>query len=205
MAIEDAMESMLELAKEGKIKYIGLSEVGGETLLRASDVLGDKLIAVQSEYSIINHLTAEMVLPTCRKLEIAFVAFCPLARGLLSGKIKDSKQFIGRAEFDFRSISPQFREGALQNNLRLVEALEKIAKQKKCTASQLALAWLLAQGEDIIPIPGTKRGDYLQENIASLNIDLTDADLASIDKIMKEYPVQGYRLPEEIMNLNWHV
>ncbi len=201
--IEDAMEPMLELIQEGKIKYVGLSEVSGETLQRASTVLGDKLIAIQSEYSIINHLTAEMVLPTSRKLGIAFMAFSPLARGLLTGKIKDTKLFTESAAFDFRSISPQFREGALQNNLRLVEALEKIAKQKKCTLSQLSLAWLLAQGEDIIPIPGTKRLDYLQENIDSQNVNLSFADLASIEKIMKEYPIQGMRLPEDIMHFNW--
>lgn len=197
------MNAMLELVQEGKIQFIGLSEVSGETLQRAHAVLGDRLVAVQSEYSIINHVAAEMVLPACRSLDIAFVAFCPLARGLLSGKIKNSKSFIESEVFDFRSIAPQFREGALQNNLRLVEAVEEIAKRKTCTPSQLSLAWLLAQGDDIIPIPGTKKSDYLIENIDSLNIKLSAHDLATIRNIIEQYLIQGARLPEDMKGFNW--
>ncbi len=202
VAIEDSMHVMQELIEEGKIRYVGLSEAGPETIERAHAVLGDQLIALQSEYSIINHRAAEMVLPTCRALGLAFMAFCPMARGLLSGRIRDTKAFAESSAFDFRSISPQFQDGALQNNLHLVEALEELAKQKNCRVAQLSLAWLLAQGDDIIPIPGTKRSDYLQENIASLNVHLSTHDLAAIQKLMKEYPIQGRRLPEA-MKFDW--
>lgn len=202
--IEESMKVMLELFKQGKIQYVGLSEVSPETLKRADAVLGDRLTAVQSEYSLINHETAEKVLPTCRNLDLGFVPFSPLARGLLSGRIKDSKAFNESNTFDFRSIAPQFGKEALQNNLLLVEALEKLAKQKNCTVGQLALAWLLAQGDDIVPIPGTKKSQYLKENIAAVDIHLSENDLAAIRKLMKQYPIRGTRLPEQMMHFNYH-
>lgn len=201
--IEDSMAVMLELIEEGKVAYIGLSEVSPETIQRAHAVLGDKLIAVQSEYSIMNREDAELVLPACRKLGIAFVPFSPLARGLLSGKITDRKAIVEATEFDFRSTLPQFREEALQQNLSLVEALHKFAKQKKATTTQIGLAWLLAQGEDIIPIPGTKRSEYLKENIAAVDLILTPDDLKELQAIIKEHPVKGKRIPEAMANFNW--
>lgn len=202
--IENSMGTMLELIEEGKIDYVGLSEVSPEILQRAHAILGDKLVALQSEYSFLNHETAELVLPTCRQLGLAFVAFSPLGRGLLSGKITDRKKIVEGGEMDFRNALPQFREGALQQNLRLVVAIQELANQKNCTAAQIALAWLLAQGNDIIPIPGTKRSNYLKENIAALQVNLTQDDLKALRDIMKEHPIQGARIPEFLgSNFNW--
>lgn len=201
--LEESMQAMLELVQEGKIDYVGLSEVSPEIIQRAHAILKDKLIAVQSEYSLMNHEAAELVLPTCRKLGIAFVAFSPLTRGLLSGKIKDRAGIVASGEDDFRGDLPQFREGALQQNLHLVEALQAFAKHKRCTAAQLAIAWVLAQGEDIIPIPGTKRLEYLKENLGALDVVLTKEDMHELRRILKEHPIQGQRLPESMDKFNW--
>lgn len=201
--IETSMEVMKELMAEGKISFVGLSEVSPTIIQRAYAVLGDKLIAIQSEYSMMNREAAEMVLPTCRQLGLAFVAFSPLTRGLLSGKIRDRKTIVEADETDFRGQLPQFREDALQDNLRLVEAINEFAKQKKATPSQIALAWLLAQGNDIIPIPGTKKLNYLKENIEAVNIELTPHDLKKLQSIMNENPIKGERLPETMANFNW--
>jgi len=197
--IEHSMETMRELLTEGKIRYVGLSEVDAETIERAHNVLGDALVAVQTEYSIINRAPAEAILPTCKKLNIAFVAWSPLARGLLSGKIKDRKRIQENKESDFRNVLPQFQEGAFQHNLRLVEAIEAIAAKKNCTPSQLALAWLLAQDEHIIPIPGTKKVPYLHENIGALDIALSSSEFEAFNRVIQENPVQGIRYPEELM------
>lgn len=201
--IEDSMKVMLELIEEGKITYVGLSEISPETIKCAYKVLGDKLVAIQSEYSMMNREAAEMVLPTCRELGLGFVPFSPLTRGLLSGKITDTRAIVEAGESDFRSLLPQFRDDALQDNLRLVEAIHDFAEQKRATVSQIALAWLLAQGEDIIPIPGTKRLDYLRENIAALNVKFSSDDLKKLQTIMQEHPIQGERLPEAMSGFNW--
>jgi aryl-alcohol dehydrogenase-like predicted oxidoreductase len=201
--LEVSMQAMLELAQEGKINYVGLSEVSPEIIQQAQGILKDKLVAIQSEYSIMNHETAELVLPTCRSLGLAFVAFSPLTRGLLSGKITDRKAIIDGGESDFRGGLPQFEEKALKQNLSLVEAVENFAKQKQCTVAQISLAWLLAQGEDIIPIPGTKRSSYLKENIDALNMTLTKDDLNTLQQIMTDYPIKGGRLPEAMSDFNW--
>jgi aryl-alcohol dehydrogenase-like predicted oxidoreductase len=198
-SIEDAMHTMKELINEGKIRFVGLSEVAAETIERAYKVLGNKLVAVQSEYSIVNHVQAEGVLPTCRKHGIAFVAFSPIARGLLSGKITDTKAINLEPAKDFRSILPQFQADKLKHNLQLVNELTKFAQNKKCTPAQLSLAWLLAKGEDIIPIPGTKNVNYLKENIAAITVSLSQEDLKVLEKIIKSNPVQGERLPEGLM------
>lgn len=192
--LENSMQAMLDLISNGKIRYVGLSEVDGGTLEKAHRILGDKLVALQSEYSILNHTAPEPVIPICRKLKIAFVAHAPLGRGLLTGKFKDPRAFTESGAFDVRSISPQFQGDAFENNLHLVDGLETIAKKKRCTLAQLALSWLLALGEDIIPIPGTKRLDYLIENLGALNVNLSKEDLSAIDQVIKSHPIQGQRL-----------
>lgn len=192
--IEEAMQAMLRLIKEGKILYVGLSEVEGEILERAHRVLGDKLVALQSEFSIVNHAAAEAALPTCRKLGVTLVAHCPIARGLLSGKLKDAHAFTNSKTFDVRNFSPQFQADVFEANLQLIRALEEIAKEKKCTTAQLSLAWLLSKGKDIIPIPGTKQIKYLKENIDAVNIHLTKEELKAIEQAMKKHPIQGERL-----------
>jgi len=197
--IEVSMQAMLALIKEGKIRYVGLSEVDGEIVERAHHILGDKLVALQSEYSIVNRKPADIALPTCRKLGIAFVPFSPIARGLLSGKVTDSTTFVQSKAFDFRSILPQFQPEAYKSNLNLIEAVSAIAKRKHCTPAQLSLAWLLAQGDDIIPIPGTKRIDYLQENIKSLEVHLSPEDLNELAQAMKDNPVKGNRYPDKLL------
>ncbi len=199
--IETSMQAMLDLVQAGKILYVGLSEVDGEIVERAHRVLGDKLVALQSEYSIMNRIAGDVALPVCRKLGVGFVPFSPIGRGLLTGKIKDPKMFTQSSAFDFRSIHPQFQKDTYRNNLKLVDALHAIAEKKKCTTAQLSLAWLLAQGDDMVPIPGTKRLDYLKENIGSLDVILSKEDLAAIDTVIKQHPVAGARYPEAILKI----
>lgn len=201
VAIEDSMGAMLRLIEEGKIRYVGLSEADSDTLERAHRVLGDKLVALQTEYSMANHAIANTALPTCRKLGVGFVAYSPLGRGLLSGVIKDPKIFKESAEFDFRSILPQFQADVYQENLQLVEAIAAIAKKKYCTPAQLSLAWLLAQGEDIVPIPGTKRESYLLEDLKAVDIQLSDSDLAEIDNAILKNPIKGARYSDELLKI----
>lgn len=199
--IESSMEAMLELINEGKIRYVGLSEVDAETIERAHQVLGDALVAIQTEYSIVNRAQAEAVLPICKKLGIAFVAWSPLARGLLSGKIRDAKVFKESKAYDFRSVLPQFQDEALQENLRLVEAIETIAKKKNCTPAQLSLAWLLAQDDQIIPIPGTKKLEYLHENLGAMDVHLTPEECDTLNSAIEENPIKGARYPEALMKI----
>jgi aryl-alcohol dehydrogenase-like predicted oxidoreductase len=198
--IEDSMRTMQELINEGKIRYVGLSEVGADIIERAYKILGNRLVAVQTEYSIVNHAQAEAVLSTCKKLEIAFIAWSPLARGMLSGKLRDDKVFTESQAYDFRSILPQFQGEAFRENLHFVDAIAAIAEKKQCTSAQLALAWLLAQ-ENVIPIPGTKKLEYLQENIKAINIDLTVDELEAINEVIQENPISGARYPDELMKL----
>jgi aryl-alcohol dehydrogenase-like predicted oxidoreductase len=201
MPLHESMGALLDLVKEGKIKHIGLSEVDAETLGKAHQILGDSLIALQTEYSIANAEFAETVLPSCRKLGISFIPYSPLGRGLLSGKINDAKAFKESTAVEYRALLPQFQSDVLTNNLFLIKAIETIAKRKKCTVAQLSLAWLLAQGDDIIPIPGTKKFEYLEENIGSLNVSLSNEDLELIQKARSENPVKGGRYPKELMEL----
>ncbi|MES2199796.1 MAG: aldo/keto reductase [Chlamydiota bacterium] len=198
--IEISMRAMAELIKEGKIRYVGLSEVDAETIERAHKVLGNSLIAIQTEYSIVNRAQAEAVLPTCKKLGIAFVAWSPLGRGLLSGKIKDADIFKTSKDYDFRRDLPQFQDQNLQHNLRLIEAIENLAQKKGCSAAQLSLAWLLAQ-DKIIPIPGTKKLEYLLENIKALDLVLASDELDALNAIIKENPIKGARYPEALMKV----
>lgn len=173
--IEDTVAAMAELVKEGKVKYLGLSEAGPETLRRACKI--HPISALQTEYSLWTREPEDKILATCRELGIGFVAYSPLGRGFLSGEIK---KFDDLAADDYRRMSPRFQGENFQKNLDLVKHIEQLAKEKGCNASQLALAWVLAQGKDIIPIPGTKRCKYLEENAAALSIELTERDRKSV-------------------------
>jgi aryl-alcohol dehydrogenase-like predicted oxidoreductase len=194
--IEDTVGAMAELVKEGKIRHIGLSEAGPETLRRAAKV--HAITALQTEYSLWTRDPEDQVLPTCRELGIGFVAYSPLGRGFLTGQIKRFEDF---AADDYRRQAPRFQGENFQKNLDLVKKVEEIARQKKCTSSQLALAWVLAQGEDIVPIPGTKRVKYLEENVGAIDVKLTSEDLAQIEKILPKGAAAGQRYNEQMMRL----
>src|ERR1700730_4175276 len=194
--IEDTVGAMAELVKEGKIRHIGLSEAGPETLRRAARV--HAITALQTEYSLWTRDPEDRVLPTCRELGIGFVAYSPLGRGFLTGQIKRFEDF---AADDYRRQSPRFQGENFQKNVDLVKKVEEIARQRKCTPSQLALAWVLAQGEDIVPIPGTKRVKYLEENVGALDVKLTPDDLAHIEEILPKGAAAGERYNEQMMRL----
>lgn len=173
--IEDTVGAMSELVKEGKVKFIGLSEVKGSTIKRANAV--HPITAVQSEYSIWTRDIEDANLNECRKLGISTVAYSPLGRGILTGKLDfDSKN-------DFRNSLPRMSEENLKNNIKVIKRIEKIAADKGAKASQIALAWVLAQGEDIIPIPGTKREKYLLENVEAVNITITEDEMNELNKL----------------------
>jgi aryl-alcohol dehydrogenase-like predicted oxidoreductase len=194
--IEDTVGAMAELVKQGKIRHIGLSEAGPETLKRAAKV--HPITALQSEYSLWTRDPEGRVLPTCRELGIGLVAYSPLGRGFLTGQITRYEDF---APDDYRRNSPRFQGENLQKNLDLVKKVEEIAREKKCTASQLALAWVLAQGDDIVPIPGTKRVKYLEDNVGAIDVDLSTDDLAQIERVMPKGAVAGERYNESMMRL----
>jgi aryl-alcohol dehydrogenase-like predicted oxidoreductase len=194
--IEDTVGAMAQLVKEGKIRHIGLSEAGPETLKRAAKV--HPITALQSEYSLWTRDPEDRVLPTCRELGIGLVAYSPLGRGFLTGQITKYEDF---APDDYRRNSPRFQGENLQKNLDLVKKVEEIAREKKCTASQLALAWVLAQGDDIVPIPGTKRVKYLEDNAGAVDVDLSTDDLAQIERVMPKGAVAGQRYNEAMMRL----
>jgi aryl-alcohol dehydrogenase-like predicted oxidoreductase len=192
--IEDTVGAMSELVREGKVRFLGLSEAGAETIRRAHAV--HPITALQSEYSIWTRDPEDGVLATCRALGIGFVAYSPLGRGFLTGQIK---RFEDLAEDDYRRFSPRFMGENFQRNLDLVRRVEEIAAEKQVRPSQLALAWVLAQGEDIVPIPGTKRRKYLEENQGALDVRLTPADLARIEAVMPRGAAAGLRYPEAMM------
>lgn len=194
--IEETVGAMAELVKEGKIRHIGLSEAGPETLRRAAKV--HAITALQSEYSLWTRDPEDRVLSTCRELGIGFVAYSPLGRGFLTGQIKRFEDF---AADDHRRQSPRFQGENFGKNLDLVKKVEEIARQKNCAPSQLALAWVLAQGEDIVPIPGTKRVKYVEENIGALDVKLTPDDLAQIEEILPKGAAAGQRYNEQMMRL----
>ncbi|MDP9254731.1 MAG: aldo/keto reductase, partial [Verrucomicrobiota bacterium] len=176
--IEETVGAMAELVREGKVRYLGLSEAGPETIRRAHAV--HPITALQSEYSLWTRDPEEGNLTLCRELGIGFVPYSPLGRGFLTGQIK---RFEDLAWDDYRRQSPRFQGKNFQRNLDLVSRVSEIAREKKCTLAQLALAWVLAQGEDIVPIPGTKHRKYLWENIGALDVCLTSDDLARIDEV----------------------
>jgi aryl-alcohol dehydrogenase-like predicted oxidoreductase len=192
--IEETVGAMSELVKKGKVRFIGLSEASAKTLRRAYAV--HPITALQTEYSLWTRDPEEDILAACRDLGIGFVAYSPLGRGFLTGEIQRIEDL---AADDFRRHSPRFQGENFQHNLDLVKRVEKIAQEKKCTPSQLALAWVMAQGEDIIPIPGTKRRKYLEENLASLDIVLTIDDLDRINELVPRGAASGTRYAASAM------
>jgi len=194
--IEDTVGAMAQLVKEGKIRHIGLSEAGPQTLRRAAKV--HKITALQSEYSLWTRDPEREILPTCRELGIGFVAYSPLGRGFLTGQFK---RFEDLAADDYRRFSPRFQGDNFQKNLDLVKRVEEIAREKGCTPSQLALAWVLVQGEDIVPIPGTKRRKYLEDNAGAVKVRLTSDDLRRLEEAFPSGAAAGDRYPEHMMQL----
>jgi aryl-alcohol dehydrogenase-like predicted oxidoreductase len=194
--IEETIGAMAELVRKGKVRFLGLSEAGAETIRRAHTV--HPITALQSEYSLWTRDAEKEVLGVCRDLGIGFVPYSPLGRGFLTGQIK---RFEDLPEDDYRRTSPRFQGENFQRNLALVKRVEEIARQKKCTPAQLALAWVLAQGDDIVPIPGTKRRKYLQENVGALDVALTAKDLARMDEVAPHEAVAGARYPEWAMGM----
>src|ERR1700694_2126906 len=194
--IEETVGAMGELVKAGKVRYLGLSEASASTIRRAHKV--HPIAALQTEYSLWSRDPEDEILATTRELGIAFVAYSPLGRGFLTGQIKRFEDF---ATDDYRRLSPRFQGPNFTKNLDLVRRVEEIAAEKGCTPGQLALAWVLAQGDDIVPIPGTKRRQYLEENVAALDVKLTKEDLQRIDEILPAGAAAGLRYPEEMMKV----
>jgi len=192
--IEETVGAMAELVRAGKVRHLGLSEASPQTIRRAHKV--HPIAALQTEYSLWTRDPEDEVLPTTRDLGIAFVAYSPLGRGFLTGQIKRFEDF---APDDYRRNSPRFQSENFQKNLELVRRVEEIASEKKCTPSQLALAWLLAQGGDILPIPGTKRRKYLEENAGALQVKLGAEDLWRIDEVAPHGAAAGTRYPQAAM------
>jgi aryl-alcohol dehydrogenase-like predicted oxidoreductase len=191
--IEETVGAMADLVKAGKVRYLGLSEAAPATIRRANAVY--PISALQTEYSLWSREPEEEILPTLRELGIGFVAYSPLGRGFLTGQFKTIDDLPAD---DFRRISPRFQGENFAKNLRLLKEIEEIAKAKGCAPSQLALAWVLAQGEDIVPIPGTKRIKYLDENLGALNVRLTAEELQRINDVLpaasgERYPASSMR------------
>jgi len=194
--IEETVGAMAELVRVGKVRYLGLSEAGADTIRRAHSV--HPITALQSEYSLWTRDPEEEVLSVCRELGIGFVPYSPLGRGFLTGQIKS---FEDLAKDDYRRSAPRFQGENFQRNLDLVSEVSEIAREKRCTPAQLALAWVLAQGEDIVPIPGTKRRKYLRENGDALDVLLNADDLERINEVAPKNVAAGSRYPEAMMKL----
>jgi aryl-alcohol dehydrogenase-like predicted oxidoreductase len=195
--IEETVGAMAELVKEGKVRYLGLSEASPNNIRKANAV--HPIVALQTEYSLWTRDVEADILPVCRELNLAFIPYSPLGRGFLTGTIKDYSEL---AESDVRRARmPRFEGDNFSQNLKLLAEFEQIAAQKNCTPAQLALAWVLAQGEDVIPIPGTKRVKYLEENVAALDITLTDEDLAQLEGLNLHSAVSGGRYAEANLKL----
>ena len=195
--IEETVGAMAGLVEAGKVRWIGLSEVGPETLARASAV--HPIAALQSEYSLWTRDPEDGALEACRRLGVGFVPYSPLGRGFLTGAIRSPDDFEAD---DYRRTSPRFQGENFANNLALVDTVTAIAKAKGVTPAQLALAWVLAQGPDIVPIPGTKRRKYLEENIGALAVQLTAEDLAAIESAFPRAAIHGTRYPAAMMALS---
>ena len=193
--IEDTIGAMADLVKAGKVRYHGMSEAGPDTLRRACKV--HPITALQTEYSLWTRDPEDGILAVCRELGIGFVAYSPLGRGFLTGQIK---KFEDLAQDDFRRYNPRFQGANFAKNMELVAHITKLADQKGCTPGQLALAWVMAQGDDIVPIPGTKRVKYLEENVGAERVELTKQDLAAIAEIAPKGAAAGLRYPEAAMS-----
>lgn len=191
--IEDVARAVRGLIREGKVKHFGLSEAGVQTISRAHAV--QPVTAVQSEYSLWWRRPEEQLLPTLEELGIGLVPFSPLGKGFLTGNIDASTRFDSS---DFRNIVPRFTPEARKANLALVDLLRKVAERKKVTPAQIALAWLLAQKPWIVPIPGTRKMERLEENIGAVAVELTSEDLHEIDSAASKITIQGARYPEEL-------
>jgi aryl-alcohol dehydrogenase-like predicted oxidoreductase len=189
--IEETVGAMAELVEQGKVRHLGLSEAAAETIRRGHAV--HPISALQTEYSLWSRDVEDEILPTIRELGIGLVAYSPLGRGFLSGRIRSVDDL---EENDFRRINPRFQGENFQKNLELVERVEELAAAKGCTAAQIALAWVLAQGDDIVPIPGTTRVKNLEENVASLDVELTDDDLRDLEAVFPKGAAAGDRYPD---------
>ena len=194
--IEETICAMAELVGAGKVRFIGLSEASADNIRRAHAV--HPITALQSEYSLWTRDPEVEILPVCRELGIGFVPYSPLGRGFLTGKIQKPEEL---EENDYRKTTPRFQGENFRSNLDLVKRVEEIAREKRCTPAQLALAWVLARGNEIVPIPGTKRRKYLQENIGALDVDLRREDLEQIDEVAPKDAFAGSRYPEAMMKL----
>ena len=194
--IEETVGAMAELVRQGKIRHLGLSEASPQTLRRAVKI--HPITALQTEYSLWSRDPEDELLALCRELGVGFVAYSPLGRGFLTGQFKRFEDF---PEDDYRRFSPRFQGENFQRNLDLVRRVEQIAKEKGCKPSQLALAWVLAQDKNIVPIPGTKRRKYLEENVAALDVKLTKEDLRRIEEIFPTGAAAGQRYPEHMMKI----
>jgi aryl-alcohol dehydrogenase-like predicted oxidoreductase len=190
--IEETVGAMADLIRQGKVRFLGLSEASAQTIRRAHAV--HPITALQTEYSLWSRDVEEEILPSVRELGIGFVAYSPLGRGFLTGQIKRPEDI---AEGDWRKNHPRFQGENFQKNLDLVERVEALARTKRCTPGQLSLAWLLAKGEDIVPIPGTKQRKYVEENVGALNVSLSSADLEELEDVGvaagPRYPEGGMR------------
>ena len=197
--VEDTVGAMADLVKEGKVRYLGLSEASAASIRKAHAV--HPIAALQSEYSLLTRDVEKEILSTIRDLNITLVPYSPLARGLVTNTVNDTSKL---AEDDFRRSLPRFNDAHWQNNTNLVNDFAALAREKNCLPSQLALAWVLAQGDDIIPIPGTKRIKYLEENAEAANINLDQNDLEKIEEILAKHPDTGPRYGEGAMKLVNH-
>ncbi|HTR41186.1 MAG TPA: aldo/keto reductase [Pseudomonadales bacterium] len=193
--IEETVGAMAQLVKEGKVRYLGLSEAGAQTIRRAHAV--HPISALQTEYSLWTRDAEEKILPTCRELGIGYVSYCPLGRGFLTGRFQKPEDV---PDDDFRKRSPRFQGENFQKNLNLVNCIKEMAARKHCQPSQLAIAWVLAQGQDIVPIPGTKRRKYLEENVGATKVELTAEDLKSLDEMAPVGVAAGLRYQEQVMH-----
>ncbi|HWX42865.1 MAG TPA: aldo/keto reductase, partial [Blastocatellia bacterium] len=192
--IEETVGAMAQLVQEGKVRHLGLSEAGPATLRRAAAV--HPITALQTEYSLWSRDPEDELFDVCNELGIGFVAYSPLGRGFLAGQIKS---FDDLEEGDWRRYSPRFLGENFQKNLDLVGKVEEIAREKGCTPAQLALAWVVAQDPNIVPIPGTKRRRYLEENLAALDMELTAGDLRRLEDVAPRGAAAGTRYPEAMM------
>jgi aryl-alcohol dehydrogenase-like predicted oxidoreductase len=192
--IEETVGAMAKLVAEGKVRHLGLSEASAKTLHRAAKV--HPITALQTEYSLWTRDPEDEILATCRELGTGFVAYSPLGRGFLTGQFK---RFEDLPSDDYRRFSPRFQGDNFQKNLDLVRRVEELAREKRCTASQLVLAWVLAQDENIVPIPGTKRRKYLEDNVKAVEVKLTPDDLRRLDEEFPRDAAAGMRYPEHMM------